>query len=117
MNKSHIKMILKILVSVTLLYIIFMNLDIEAFKKTIQGANLSYYPLIAFLIIANYVSSSFRWKILLGVFDGIEKIPLMTFIKLYFIGAFFNNFLPTSVGGDFYKAFRLGKKINNQSQA
>ncbi len=38
------------------------------------------------------------------------------FVRLYFIGAFFNNFLPTSVGGDVVKAFKLagstGKKVD-----
>ncbi|MBI4091297.1 flippase-like domain-containing protein, partial [candidate division WWE3 bacterium] len=37
--------------------------------------------------------------------------------RLYFIGSFFNNFLPTSIGGDVFKAYKLGKYINDNSRA
>jgi len=38
-------------------------------------------------------------------------------IKLYFIGSFFSNFLPTSIGGDAYKILKLGKKIDSKTDA
>jgi uncharacterized protein (TIRG00374 family) len=38
-------------------------------------------------------------------------------IKLYFVGSFFNNFLPTSIGGDAYKIFKLGEKISSKTHA
>jgi glycosyltransferase 2 family protein len=38
-------------------------------------------------------------------------------VYLSFIGYFFNNFLPTSFGGDLLKAYYAGKKSNNQTGA
>jgi uncharacterized protein (TIRG00374 family) len=38
-------------------------------------------------------------------------------IKLYFVGSFFNNFLPTSIGGDAYKIYKLGEKLSSKTNA
>jgi hypothetical protein len=36
-------------------------------------------------------------------------MPFRTVLRLYFVGTFFNAFLPSGVGGDAYKALRIGK--------
>lgn len=117
MKKDLKKTILKVGVSVALLGVIFWKIDKKSFVEHIRNLNPYYVLIVALFIILNYVVSSIRWKKLLTIYSGSDHVSLFTLIKLYFIGAFFNNFLPTSVGGDVYKAYRLGKLLNEHSKA
>jgi len=62
------------------------------------------------LMCGNYFFGSKRWQVLLRA-KGIKR-PQKELLSLYFIGAFFNNFLPSSIGGDVVKAYKLGRKTS-----
>lgn len=115
-KKKTLNLILKIVVSGALLTIIFLRVDKQQFAQSVKLLDLKFVPLIIFLLIANYVVSSYRWKSLLIHGNG-EKITVKYLIYLYFTGAFFNNFMPTTMGGDVYKIYKLGKKIDNTVDA
>ena len=55
----------------------------------------------------------FRLKLLMSG----QKIflPIKDLMYLTFIGFFFNNFLPTAIGGDIVKAYYAAKKTNNKA--
>jgi len=114
--KKSLQMLLKILVSGTLLTIIFLQVDKEIFLNNIKLLDLRFAPLIFLFIILNYVIGAYRWKSLL-IHNNAEKVSVKYLIYLYFTGAFFNNFMPTTVGGDVYKIYKLGKKIDNTVDA
>ncbi len=114
-KKNWKKPALKISLSAILLYIILSRTDLKAFASNIRLMDLRLAPLILFLLISKYVVSALRWKQLL-IFDGAKSLSVKYLVSLYFIGAFFNNFMPTSVGGDVYKMFQLGKKLKSKSQ-
>lgn len=111
--KEKLKTILKIAVSLALvLYLVLAKIDKNELIRNFKLLDWRFIPLIFLLIIAHYVVSSFRWKSLLVHEEAKNVSPLYLFY-LYFTGAFFNNFMPTSVGGDVYKMYKLSKKINN----
>lgn len=113
MNK---KAILKIVVSAVLFTIILLKADVTEVISNFRLLDPLYIPLIITFLVLNYIVSSIRWKKLL-IFENSEKVTVTFLTKLYFIGAFFNNFMPTSIGGDVYKIFRLGNKIDSKSNA
>ncbi|KKU30741.1 MAG: putative integral membrane protein [candidate division WWE3 bacterium GW2011_GWA1_46_21] len=110
------KLLLKILVSLLLLAVIIWTQDTDKVFRNISGFNFIYALPVCLLLILNYIVSSVRWKALL-IHQNSDKTPLKYLTSLYFIGAFFNNFLPTSIGGDGYKIYKLGQKINNTTDA
>lgn len=114
MNK---KFLLKLLISIVLIVVIYFKVDKNSLFYSISKLNLYFLPLIFFLLIANYIVSSIRWKKLLSIYGEYKEVSLFLLVKLYFIGAFFNNFLPTSIGGDVYKAMKLGGYIKERSKA
>lgn len=61
--------------------------------------------LVTFFLIA---ISAFKWKIFLNSLK--INIPLMKLCSFYVIGYFFNNFLPTNVGGDVVRAVLTSEK-------
>ena len=115
-NKSIKKFLIKIVISSILIALLFTGIDVKSFFNSIGLLNWRYVPLIISLIVLNYVISSVRWKYLL-IHKNNDKVSLNYLISLYFVGSFFNNFMPTSVGGDVYKIYRLGKKIGSNSNA
>ncbi|MFC1621916.1 lysylphosphatidylglycerol synthase transmembrane domain-containing protein [Patescibacteria group bacterium] len=107
--KKNLQLITKIVVSSVLLGIILWRVDKPMLVENIKLLDLRYVPFIFILIALNYIVGSFRWKALL-IHKNSEHVTVPYLTSLYFIGAFFNNFMPTSVGGDVYKVYRLGKK-------
>jgi uncharacterized protein (TIRG00374 family) len=71
--------------------------------------------LIAALLVyvATVVVISLRWQMLLV--SQKAHVPFRRTLSLYFIGFFFNNFLPTSIGGDIYRAVGAGQATGRRA--
>jgi len=111
--KKNLKTLIKIIVSVGLIfYLVTKKIDKNQLISNFKLLDWRYLPLMIFTIIIHYIISSFRWKSLL-IHENSHKISRWYLFKLYFVGAFFNNFMPTSIGGDVYKMYRLGKDIDD----
>jgi len=105
--------VISIALIVILLYIMRGNYSL------IMGALKSTSPIIfalAFLAFVTAISiASMRLKFIIS----IQQIPI-TFTEsfsLTFIGYFFNNFLPTAIGGDVVKAYYLSKNTHHKMSA
>ncbi|MBW6469371.1 MAG: flippase-like domain-containing protein, partial [Coriobacteriia bacterium] len=62
-------------------------------------------------VYAAIVLSAYKWLLLLrarGYSVGIVRLT-----RHYLVGLFFNNFLPTSVGGDVVRAWDVGKDLDD----
>lgn len=75
--------------------------------KALKNTNMYVFSLaFAAFMVASTVAS-FRMKLIIEV-QGID-LTFREALSLTFIGYFFNNFLPTSIGGDVVKAHYLSK--------
>ena len=106
MNK-YTKLILKIAVSLFFIWLIVFSVDWLEVIKNIGKINGYYLVAYISVIILGIAVSSYKWKILAD-FKGI-KLSFVNFFKLYLTGNFINNFMPSFIGGDVYKAYSLGK--------
>lgn len=71
---------------------------------------------IAFLLFTSaVVIASFRLKLIIEA-QGIS-VTFLEAVSLTFIGYFFNNFLPTAIGGDMAKAYYLSRKTHEKMGA
>jgi glycosyltransferase 2 family protein len=106
---SIIKLILKLGVSGTALYLVFTNVDLGALLKAVSNAD-PVYLLAAFIcfVISTIVTSSRLNSFFKGI--GLHVSGLFNF-KIYLLGMFYNLFLPGGVGGDGYKIFYLRKRM------
>ena len=111
--KGYLKLTLKIIVSLGLISYVILTNNFSSIVDSLIKSNLTYFSIALLLIVVNYVFSSIRWRYL--VLDA--KVSIWYMIKLYFIGSFFNNFLPTSIGGDAYKIVALGDRIGSKTNA
>ncbi len=98
-------MALKAGVSLGLLALLFSRVSRGTMAGMLRGASLPLLLLCIPLYMVGQVLSTLRWQILLAA-EGI-RAPLWRLLLLYFEGMFFNLFLPTAVGGDVVRGYRI----------
>lgn len=107
-NNKKIKFALKLLVSTG--FVAWIVYAVKWKEVWHYLTEIKIWGIFAYLIVLliGFCISSYKWKIL-AEFKNI-KLPFKEFLKLYITGTFINNFMPSFVAGDAYKAYTLGKK-------
>jgi uncharacterized protein (TIRG00374 family) len=108
MRNRGLNILLKLAVSASLLYILFGSIDLEVFLGVVTTLNPLIFVFLALYFAATQSLSAYRWSIVLKK-DVVLPYPKL--LSIYFIGMFFNNFLPTVVGGDVIKGYYLYRVI------
>ena len=67
-----------------------------------------------FLVLSNFICA-YRWKMLASVL-GFER-RFSEYSKYYFMGLFFNLFLPSTIGGDFSRTYYLAQDKSRYKKA
>lgn len=108
--KKIINTTLRIAISVGLIiYLISSQFkDFKTVSGTLRGINILFISLSFSTIIYGIWITAFRWQTLLKT-QGI-RLSILSLASSTLIGVFFNNFLPTSIGGDVYRAYDVTKK-------
>lgn len=117
MTKNQILVILKVIVSGGLIWFLLSSIDIGAAKDRILGADTVMILCAGFVLLVQMGVGGARWW---AVMRAIETpLPWFELTKLFWIGGFFSQALPSSVGGDpirIYMAYKdglpLSKAIN-----
>ena len=107
--------ILKVGVSVGLLVWLFRQVDAARLWKAVQSASWSWLAVAALLYFAMLVVSSWRWNTLLRA-QGIV-VRLQTLIGSFLVATFFNNFLPSNIGGDVVRVRDTSGPANSRTLA
>ncbi|MCP4536083.1 MAG: flippase-like domain-containing protein [Chloroflexi bacterium] len=114
--KKHAFNILKIVVSAGLLvYLLVFQVDLKEFWNVVRQARWGYLIAAMILMIVGTALRAVRWQVLLQALD--IDVPLQRLVQLYFIGAFFNIFLPTGLGGDAVKMAELARSTGRAPEA
>ncbi len=106
---------LKVLVSLALYAIVFYATDVRAIGARLASARVDLVAACVLLYAAGQVLSAWRWHMLLS--PVALDVPLPRMVGFYFIGMFFNLFLPTIVGGDVVKAVLLSRETRAPARA
>jgi glycosyltransferase 2 family protein len=103
---------IKIGVTALGLFLVLNNLDLTALAGLIGSVNLLWMAVGAGLLLISLVVRAFRWQIILrGVGSSIRFNRL---VELYFVGSFFNAFLPSGIGGDVVRAAEAAQDVEPQ---
>ncbi|MFT6265451.1 MAG: hypothetical protein ACJAWS_001600 [Oleiphilaceae bacterium] len=95
---------IKFILGVSLIGILVSQLDFSLVFTTLSESMVSYlYLVVVFYLLATFFEV-LRVYVLLKDFFSFFQVAAVVFI-----GVFFNNFLPSSAGGDFYKIYSLKK--------
>ena len=100
-------MILKVAITVGLFLLIAYYLDFEKAADVMLQASI---PLLLLALLAQTISTlfaGFRWGLIMRIL-GYDR-PLSFYLKVYFIGSYFNQALPSSIGGDAVRIMEVGR--------
>lgn len=112
LTKKYLKLLLKFCLTAMALYLVYQKIDVEQVKAAFMKVHFGWLFLAFLGYNASKIVSSFRLN---HFFKSIElKLSNWFNLKLYYIGMFYNLFLPGGIGGDGYKVFVL-KRGSEQS--
>jgi glycosyltransferase 2 family protein len=111
-KKSLINLLLKIVISGFALYYVFSRINLHDIAEKVSNSN-PFYLIAALLVYAlSQLVSAFRLKVL------FKYVPIpvshLENLKLYWLGLFYNLFLPGGVGGDGFKVYLIGKHLKTE---
>ena len=105
-----LKWLFKITVSAVALYVVFRKIEISQIQKLVYDLRLSLVFLAFVFFNFSQLTSAFRYRKYLKIVD--IQLNALRNIKLYYLGMFYNLFLPGGIGGDGYKVWILKKEYN-----
>lgn len=108
---KYLKLLLKIGVTIVCFWYILKKINFNDAKLAFLKANWWWLFLAIILLMLSKLFSAFRLNI---YFRNIQiHLPEWKNIKLYWLGMFYNLFLPGSISGDAYKVVLLKRKYNS----
>ena len=107
--KKKIKFLLKLLFGIIILVFLFSKTSVQDFLHLLGSANYKFFIAALLLYITGQVISSKKWMVLAQRLNF--DYPFSQYLRWYFLGMFYNTFLPTNIGGDVVKI----AKINDEN--
>ncbi len=103
--KKKLKFFLKLIFGIGILIFLFSKTSRQEFIHMLVNADYKFFIFSLFLYIIGQVVSARKWMILSQRLNFNNKFIL--YLRLYFLGMFYNMFLPTNIGGDIIKVIKL----------
>lgn len=113
-SKNAALLLIKIVIAGGLILWITQGVDLRGVLALIAQANVPLLVLAFSLFFVGYLITAFRWRTLIRAQGGDAPIPYL--VQSFMVAVFFNNFLPSTIGGDvvrMYDAWRLGNSRSN----
>jgi uncharacterized membrane protein YbhN (UPF0104 family) len=113
--RRHAVLVVKLAFMAGALWLVARHLDLPALAHTLRHARPGWLALAAALFIASKLIASVRLNqyfrvIGLAISEGYN-------LRLYWLGMYYNLFLPGGIGGDGYKVYLLGRQFPGRRKA
>jgi hypothetical protein len=107
--RKFLQILLRLLVSSLALYVVLRKTDLHSLYQLLLQCNPFYLLAACAFFIFSKILSAIR----LNLFFRATGINLLqsTNLRLYWLGMFYNLFLPGGIGGDGYKVYYLNRKM------
>jgi uncharacterized protein (TIRG00374 family) len=102
----------KVTVSLALLTYLFATSDLRALEERVRTADLLYLSAAVACYVAMLALATWRWRLLLEALGCVA--PMRHLTASYLVATFFNNFLPSNIGGDIVRV-RDGSRLTGST--
>jgi glycosyltransferase 2 family protein len=113
--KNKIKKIginlLKLGVSISALWWVLSKISLKEVINDFSTSNVFYLGCALFFLVISFIFSAFRQNLSLRI-TGAHLTQMLN-IKLFWLGMYYNLFLPGGIGGDGYKVYLVNKYRRN----
>jgi hypothetical protein len=113
-GKRILIQVVKVAVSVGLIVFLFYKLSPANLLSNLARVSPLQLVLATIIFFASVIMGAYQWHLLLKA--GGIALPFTKTFKVYFVGIFFNNFLPAGVGGDVMKIYDVTRVGNDPYQ-
>ncbi len=110
---KYLKILLKIGFSVAFFSILLSFVKGNDLIEVIKQVDPFYMGVSFFVTFMMLIASCAKWKVVLDLKE--KKVPFSELLKIYMVGYFFSNMLPSTVGGDVVRSYYSGRIIENQA--
>jgi uncharacterized membrane protein YbhN (UPF0104 family) len=106
---------IKAVVSIGLLALLFTRVDVARLWSVARQASAAWLGVALLLYFAMVLASAVRWGILLRAQH--VRLPFSFLTKSFLVATFFNNFLPSNIGGDVVRISDTAKAAGSKTLA
>lgn len=110
MNSLSINTLAKAVVGIGLLVVLFLRIELGSVVERLSEVRWGWIALVVILPHIAIWLSAIKWRLLLARL-GV-RVSRANAFWLYMIGTFFNNFLPSTAGGDVVRAIELRRETD-----
>jgi len=105
----------KAIVSVGLLALLLSRVDVSRLWSVARHASLAWLTTALALYFGMVLASAWRWDVLLGAQH--VRLRYAYLVSSYLVATFFNNFLPSNIGGDVIRIADTAKAAGSKTLA
>jgi len=109
------KNIIKLLITIAIFYFLFRNIDFVEFSKIIFNSHGGWILVALLMQLTSTYLAAYRWFKISQLLVFKEKLSF--YVQSYFKGTFFNQVLPSSIGGDAVRIIDLTRKEYDKKDA
>jgi glycosyltransferase 2 family protein len=113
--KLAIRMIISAGLLIYLLYYVGIQAIVDEFNNILAHSGFVYILYAILIELLAVVIMSIRWQVLMRGYGF--KTKWKNLFGYYLIGMFFNNFLPSTIGGDVIRVLKVVDDVQNKSSA
>ena len=106
---------LKIAISGGLLWLLFSRIDVMRFWEAARQASMTWLGIALVAYTSVVLASSWRWHQLLAMQN--VRIRRRTVTQSFLVSLFFNNFLPSNIGGDVIRVRDTARAAGSHTRA
>lgn len=110
-RSSRLALVIKAMVSIGFCFFIFQRIDLIQVKQVLKGMQLLPFFVATACLSGSVLLMSRRWQVLLQLHG--QGLSFSDLNRIVWIGFFLNQGLPSSIGGDVYRIYILGRRLNS----
>src|SRR6187401_3747805 len=115
MSRSLAITLVKAIVSIGLLWILFSRVDVSRLWSVARQASPLWLGGALLLYLTVVLASAVRWDVLLRAQH--VRLPFAFLTQSFLVATFFNNFLPSNIGGDVVRITDTAKAAGSKTLA
>jgi uncharacterized membrane protein YbhN (UPF0104 family) len=108
-RRAILSNLLKAAISVAALAWVLVKIPFDQVWAAVRGAELGLLAVVFLMMVVSLVVRAGRWLALLRGLGA--RVPFGRLVELYFVGSFFNTFLPSGFGGDAVRAAEVTRDV------
>jgi uncharacterized membrane protein YbhN (UPF0104 family) len=113
--RRYLKDLMKIGITVVGLALVIRQVELNEVGRSLVGAHLHWVAIAFLMVNASLIVRAYRWSLLLrglGVSMRFRRL-----VELYYVGNFFNAFLPSGFGGDVVRVLEVARDVPTNTAA